>query len=482
MSNAEIGREVLEELRQWGGAAEMSAFESVMWRAEVDPRLRSTTTSVFYLDRVPDWERLHAGHKWLVRAVPRFRERVVEPALGIGAPTWVEDGDFNLDYHLRRVALPAPGNERQLLDLAQTLAMVPFDKARSPWEATLVEGLEGGRAAYVLKLHHATSDGIGIMQLLSRALGRSREPSVRPLPKRDGGSRRAVPSARDLARNRLLALPQDAAGTVGSLFDSIGRWSRQPEVARRAMEYAGSARRMLTTKPVPGSPILKRRNLSWRFDTIELALDELKAAARTAEGSLNDVYLAGLIGGFRRYHEAMGVPIEQMPIGFPISLRKEGDPAGGNKFAGSQYAAPVSETDPIARVRHIQNFVREVRKEPALDIMVRLMPVVVRLPMTTITKLTAGFTVAQDAQISNIPGIREPLYMADAHVTHFWPFAPVPGCGMMVTMITHNGRCCIGINSDRAAVTEPALLVDCLREGLQEILDLALPAKRSRRA
>jgi WS/DGAT/MGAT family acyltransferase len=405
----------------------------------------------------------------------------VEPALGIGAPTWVEDADFSLDYHLRRVALPAPGSERQLLDLAQTLAMVPFDRARSPWEATLVEGFEGGRAAYVLKLHHATSDGIGIMQLLSRVLGKGREPSLRALPKADAADRPARSSARDLALSRLLALPQDAAGIIGSLLGSIGRWRKEPQAARRALDYVESAKRMLGIKPVPGSPILKRRSLSWRFDTIELALDDLKAAARAAEGSLNDVYLAGLIGGFRRYHEAMGVSIEQMPIGFPNSLRKEGDTAGGNKFAGSQYAAPISETDPIARVRHIQDFVREIRKEPALDIMVRLMPLVVRLPMSTITKLTVDFTSAQDAQISNIPGIREPLYMADAHITHFWPFAPVPGCGMMITMISHNGRCCIGINSDRAAVTEPELLVDSLREGLQEMLDLGRPVTVKRR-
>src|SRR5579859_6625366 len=171
MGKAEVMDEVLlAELHQWGGAAEMSAFEAVMWRAEVDPRLRSTTTSVLMLDRAPDWERLLAGHRWVVSAVPRFRQRVVVPSFSVGNPTWVEDPDFHLDYHLRRGSLPEPGSERQLYDLAQNLAITPFDKARSPWEATLVEGLEGGRAAYILKLHHATSDGLGIIQLLARVL------------------------------------------------------------------------------------------------------------------------------------------------------------------------------------------------------------------------------------------------------------------------------------------------------------------------
>lgn len=480
MNPAELEPEVLDELSRWGGPNQMSAFESLMWRAEVDPRLRSTTTSVFFLDQAPDWERFYQGHQWLVNAVPRFRQRVVQPAFGIGAPTWVDDADFHLDYHLRRVRLPEPGTERQLFDLAQTLAMVPFDRARSPWEGTLIEGLEGGRAAYVLKLHHATSDGMGIIQLLSRVLRRNREPAGAQRP--TTGRRRAMLTPGELARNRLLALPQDAASSVGSLLQSIGEWARQPDASGKALKYAGSARRMLGTRPVPGSPLFRRRGLSWRFDAIELPLDELKAAARAAEGSLNDVFLAGLIGGFRRYHEAMGVMVERMPIGFPISLRKEGDPPGGNKFAGSQYAAPISETDPIARVRDIQAFVRETRKEPALDVMVRLMPLMVRLPIGAVIKATADFTAAQDAQISNIPGIAEPVYMAGAHVTHFWPFAPVPGCGMMITMITHHGRCCIGINSDRAAVTDPELLTSCLREGLQEMTDLAKPAQAQSRS
>lgn len=105
--------DLLAELQDWGGPAEMSAFEAVMWRAEVDPRLRSTTTSVLFLDRAPDWERLVAGHKWVTHAVPRFRQRVVDPAFGVGNPVWVEDPDFNLGYHLRRVRLPEPGSDRQ---------------------------------------------------------------------------------------------------------------------------------------------------------------------------------------------------------------------------------------------------------------------------------------------------------------------------------------------------------------------------------
>lgn len=479
-----VSDDILAELRGWGGPSEMSAFEAVMWRAEVDPRLRSTTTSVLFLDCAPDWDRLVAGHRWVIEAVPRFRSRVVDPAFGLGTPTWVEDPDFQLDYHLRRLCLPKPGSERQLFDLAATLAMTPFDKARPPWEATLVDGLKNERAAYVLKLHHATSDGLGIIQLLARVLGKGRAASVRPKPPA-GRDRPATPTPTRLAatqlRSGLMALPFEAAGTLSSLTRSIGEWVRNPEAAHKGLEYLSSARRMLGVKPVPGSGLFRRRSLSWRFDGIEIPLSRLKAAAKATKASVNDAFLAGLIGGFRRYHEEMGVSVHEMPIGFPISLRRDDDPMGGNRFAGSQYAAPVDEKDPVARIRHIQAFVQQTRGEPALDVMIRLMPIVTRMPLAAITALTVDFTKAQDAQISNIPGIAHPVYMAGARITHFWPFAPVPGCGMMITLMSHNGRCCIGVNSDRAAVAEPALLMQCLQQGLDEVLALAAPATKPRK-
>jgi diacylglycerol O-acyltransferase len=464
---------LLDELRHWGGPDQMSAFEAVMWLAEVDPRLRSTIVSIMVFDSTPDWARLQAEFRWLVAAVRRFRQKVVVPAR-IGNPTWVEDPDFDFDYHLRRQQLPAPGSERQMFDAAGLIAMAPFDRARPPWEATLLEGLDGGRAALVLKMHHAATDGLGIVQLLQRIFHKDREALPRPAPAVPRARRAA--SARSLGlktlRSRLAALPATAVGTAGALGRKASALLKYPEDVQQTLDYLASARRMLGIKPVPGSGLFKRRSLSWRLDGIELPLADFKAASKAAAASINDLFLAGLIGGFRRYHERLGVPPRPMPIGFPISLRTEADAMGGNKFAGSQYAAPMAERDPIARIRHIQQFVRDTRAEPALDVMIRMMPVVTRLPIGVVTKLTADFTTAQDAQISNVPGIPHPVYFAGARVVQYWPYAPVPGCGMMIAMLSHDGRCCIGINSDRAAVTEPELLLECFREGLDEVLAL----------
>ena len=153
----------------WGGPADMSAWEALMWRAEADPRTRSTGVLLEILDREPDWDRLVAAHDRISQQIPRLRERAVEPLLPLFPPAWSPDPHFDLGYHLQRVRLPEPGTLRQLLDLAQGILARPVDKARPPWEAVLVEGLEDGRAGYLLKLHHSLSDGLGLVQLLSTA-------------------------------------------------------------------------------------------------------------------------------------------------------------------------------------------------------------------------------------------------------------------------------------------------------------------------
>lgn len=293
---------------------------------------------------------------------------MLEPLFGLGTPHWVDDPDFALDYHLRRLRVPEPATPRQLLEQAQWIAMTPFDRARPPWEVALIEGLADGRAAYVLKLHHALSDGHGMMQLLSQAHSRSPEPGL-----------------------------------------LVERPARKPAA------------------PLPSS------------------------------------------GGFRRYHEQLGQPIAKLPIVFPVSVRTAADGLGGNRFVGGQLDAPLDEPDPVACMKKVGAFVEKLREEPALDVLLRVMPVVGRLPTPLLSKMMSGVTAAQDVQASNVPGLRRPVYIAGARVTHFFSFGPMPGCA---AMFSHDQRCCIGINTDAAAVREPDRLVECLRLGFDEIIGI----------
>ena len=182
-----------------------------MWRVEADPRLRSTMTVVYLLDCAPDWDRLVAAHDWASRLIPRVRQRVVEPPLGLGTPTWVADDEFDLGFHVRRVRLPEPGTMRQLLDLVQGDAMASFDRSRPPWRASLVEGLEDGRTAYVLKLHHSITDGQGGTQLLGLLHSRHARALARQAPARDR-RRRSTPRRSSVPPSRRPAACGSAPG------------------------------------------------------------------------------------------------------------------------------------------------------------------------------------------------------------------------------------------------------------------------------
>jgi len=465
----------------WSAAPEMDPFETVMWRSEADPRLRSTLTIVEILDQAPDPERLLRAHDWASRIVPRFRQRVVEPPLTLGAPAWVTDGELDFSYHLQHMHLLPPGTLGQVLEIAQAVAMRPFDRARPLWEAVVIDGLEGGQAAYILKAHHCVTDGIGGVQLLALLHSRSREPQRdRPEPAAPpADTRTPLEILADQAARQAAEAPGRAVRQGSAVAGLAARLLRSPaRSVTDALAFAASLRRVADPATGDPSPLLRPRSLAWRFETAEVPLADLKAAAKSAGGSVNDAFLAAVLGGFRRYHEHFSMPIETMPIAMPISLRTAADAAGGNRFAGARFAAPVAERDPAERMRQVREFVITARAEPALNAAALLSPALSHLPGPLVAPILASLTSSNDAQISNVPGIPYPVYMAGARITRMYPFGPLPGCAAMITLISHDGMCCIGINTDAAAITEPGLLRDYLNEGIDEILALR-PKKRA---
>ncbi|MEM6929885.1 MAG: wax ester/triacylglycerol synthase domain-containing protein, partial [Myxococcota bacterium] len=385
---------------KWGEARELNAIETLMWRVETDPRFRSPMVLVEVLDRVPDWDRFVASAEWGTRMAPRFRQRLIEPALGLGQPVWVTDPAFDLDYHVRRAALPQGGGIPSLIRAVEQLGMTPFDRARSPWEAVLYEGLPEGRAAFVLKMHHVATDGLGGVQLLGQLHSRQRESDPRkpqpPAPPPERFSNRTM--LREQFERDLMAVPRIAR-------DGLTALTRRPRRAflQRAVAYGASMRRMLADPVVEGSPLLASRSLSFRYCAVDLRFVDLKAAGKAAGGSINDAYIAALLGGMRRYHEAMGHPVAAIPMAMPVSVRRSDDPAGGNRFVGIRCAGPLSIEDPRDRIQAVHGEVKRLRDEPALDALGALAPALSRLPGPLLPAVAGGFTTQNDLQASNVP-------------------------------------------------------------------------------
>ena len=365
---------------------------------------------------------------------------------------------------------------RQLLDLAQGILARPLDKARPPWEAVLVEGLEDGRAGYLLKVHHSLSDGLGLIQLLTLAHSRTPEPgdhqAAPPAASRPLLTPQSLLASR--LRQRLADAPSELIRRGEDSLRLIGRTVRSPgAVAGDTIRFGRSLRRVLTPPPTRRSPLLRGGGgVGYRFVLHDVPLSDLKAAGKAAGGSVNDAFLAGLLGAFRRYHEHHGTPVDLMPIGIPVSLRTSDDPMGGNRFAGARFAAPVGEADPRARIEIIREFVITARAEPAIGFLDLVAPALSRLPAAAIIELAAGMTNVSDVQASNIPGMGHPVYLAGARVTGLYPLGPRPGVAAMIAMISYDGTCCIGLNVDPDVIGDLDVFETCLRAGFDEVLDL----------
>ncbi|HEY6858013.1 MAG TPA: wax ester/triacylglycerol synthase domain-containing protein [Mycobacterium sp.] len=462
-----------DTLASWGGGQDLSAWEALMWRTGGDYRTRSTGVMVELLDTEPDWDRLVAAHDRFTQRVPRLRERVVEPAVPLVAPAWSPDPHFDLEYHLQRVRLPGDGSMAELHDLAAQFAARPLDPERPPWEALLVLGITEGRAAYLFKPHHSLSDGIGLLQLLDLAHGHSQDPGPaddRPMPE----PRRAE-SPEGLLVNRLAG--KIAGAPADALRETVrlaGQFVGDPiGTTSEAVKFAMSLRRVLTPPDTPHSPALTGSGSGYRLDTFDVAFDDLKAAGRAAGGSVNDAFLASLLGGVRRYHEKLSLSVDSMPVAIPVSLRTDADPMGANKFAGARFVAPVGEVDPATRIAAIHDFIADARMEPALGFLDLLAPVLSRLPGIVLSRLAGGMTGLSDLQASNLGAIGRPLYLAGARVTRVYPMGPRPGIPAMVAMLTYDGTCCIAVNFDPDAIVDAAAFSSCLREGFDEVISLA---------
>jgi diacylglycerol O-acyltransferase / wax synthase len=451
---------------------ELSAVDQLLHRGEANPRTRSGIMGVELLDSTPDWARFRARFEHASRKVLRLRQKVVTPPLPTAAPRWVVDPDFNLDFHVRRVRVPEPGTLREVIDLAEVAMQSPMDVSRPLWSATLVEGLADGRAATLLHLSHAVSDGVGGVEMFASIYDLERDPPLKydaPLP---------IPqdlSPNDLMREGFNNLPNSIVGglfgALGGAVSLIGRAVRDPVAAvGGVVDYARSGARVMGPVSEP-SPLLRRRSLSSRSEAIDIKFGDLHKAAKAAGGSINDAYLAGLCGALRLYHEAKGMPVETVPMAVPVNLRSDDDPSGGNRFAGVNLAAPVGVVDPATRIRKVRKQMTQKREERAIDLVGSIAPVLSLLP-DSILESVAGSVVASDIQASNVPVYQGDTFIAGAKILRHYGLGPLPGVAMMAVLVSRAGYCTISTRYDRASITDAALFARCLLAGFDEVLAL----------
>jgi diacylglycerol O-acyltransferase len=451
---------------------ELSAFDMLLHRGEANPRTRSGIMALEILDTTPKWDRFLSVFEYASCRVLRLRQKVVVPTVPTASARWVVDPDFNLNYHVRRVHVPEPGTLRQVIDLAEVSVQSPLDISRPLWTATLVEGLPEGRAAALLHMSHAVTDGVGAVEMFANIYDLERDapprkPGPLPIPQDLTGN--------DLAREGLNRLPTTILGGVRDALSGaaqvVGRVLSNPASAvGGVVEYARSGSRVMSTS-AEHSPLLRRRSLTSRSEAIDMELGDIRAAAKAAEGSINDVYLAALCGALRLYHDELGMPIDSLPMAIPVNLRAEADPAGGNRFAGVMISAPLGFSDPVARIHNVRTQMVKRRDEPAIDMIVAVAPLLGLLPDALLENVVSS-VVSADVQASNVPMYAGDTFIAGAKVLRQYGIGPLPGVAMMAVLISRGGMCTVTTRYDRASVTDADLWARCLLAGFNEVLAL----------
>ena len=456
-------------------ASRMNASDALLWTIERDPCLRSTIVAVSMLDRSPDWQRLRTRIADTCDLIPRLRQRVVTSPFGLVPPRWELDDYFDLDYHLRHTLAPEPGDYRSVLDIAGQMATDTFDKDRPLWEFLLVEGLKDGRAAFIQKVHHSFTDGVGGMKLAKLLFDEARKPAKRaahkkttPPPRIGGLASAAEWFAGDVRRVAKVSMrgAQAFPGVAARMASTPG----EPVITiARNLRSIGKLLAPVTT---PLSPVMTKRGLSRRLDSFDVPVDDLLAAAHRADSSLNDAFLAGVAGGMRRYHERHDAPVDALRVTMPINLRRADDPSGSNRFTPARFTLPVATVDAAERMHQLGELARNWRAEPSLPLTDVIAATLNSLPAPATTSIFGSLLKAIDFVATNVPGLKHRAYLAGAEVLREYAFAPPSGSAFSVALMSHVGNCCIGINSDTSAIPDPDVLTACLREGFDEVLSV----------
>lgn len=450
----------------------MGAFDAVMYGVEKDPILRSVITLVVELESAPDPERLRYRVDRMTRLVPPLRQRAVGNSISLAPPRWEVDPNFSLDYHLRSVVLP-DATLPELLEHISSWAEQDFDRARPLWEMTVYTDLADGRAAVAVKIHHAITDGVGGIQLAASLLDLtddSTDPEDMP----------EAPKAE--AAGWTERLEQGAAFELSSLAkDSVKAAKDAVEIGRNIItdpggtllatqEFVDSATRVLAPADKPLSPVMQQRSLSLWFGQMSVDFADLKAAGKAAGGSVNDAFVAAVLGGMRAYHAQFGEVPAELRMHMPINSRSGNNSGSGNQWIPARFPVPLNEADAGRRIRQLHPILLQAREEPALALSGQVYKVLMTLPRAITTRIAGGLMKGTDVVATNVPGPPFPVYMAGAKVTHMIPFAPKGGAAVNVGLMSYAGQAEIGVNVDTEAVSDPDFLMECFRTSFDEVL------------
>jgi WS/DGAT/MGAT family acyltransferase len=404
-----------------------------------------------------------------IREVPRFTKKLRRIPFDLDRPYLVDDPDFDVGNHLKRIAVPSPGGLRELAELAGHLYARHLDRRKSLWEMWFIEGLENGRVAILMKSHHAIMDGAsgaGLAELLFDA-----EPNPSPSP-----------DCRKAPRPRVEREP----GGLGLTARGLGSVMRTPfSLLRYAYQLAGQVRAMLPYLREPeipsitgipqvsfNAPIGPRRAFSW----VSVPLAAVKDIKKHFDVKVNDVVLALTGSAVRRYLEVRGeLPKESLVAAVPISTRSEGDASLGNQITATSVSWATDLPDPAERLLHIHKSATKA-KEMEKAMRAREIQAVGDTAPPRLINLAfralagAGISIPMNVAVSNVAGPPITLYIAGARIEHIYPMSLLlPKCGLNVTVFSYCAQVDFGFTVDPELIPDPWYLAEGIPLAVREL-------------
>jgi WS/DGAT/MGAT family acyltransferase len=410
--------------------------------------------------------------------VPRYRQKLATPPLETGRPLWVDDPDFNIEYHVRHTALPQPGTEEQLFLLASRIASQQLDRSKPLWENWLVEGMADGRFALISKTHHALVDGISGVDLASVLFDAEASPQPpgddlepwRPEPE---------PSPAELVLAGARGAVTTTAGLVARALGAASRPTTTLNILRDAAEGLGELV-WAGLNPAPETPLNVTIGPHRRYAVVRQQLADYKEVKNALGGTVNDVVLTVVSGALAEWLRARGVRTEglEMRALVPVSVRtSEQKGSLGNQLTVMRGPLPVYIDDPVARLKYVRE---------AMDGLKESKQAVGAATLAAVNSLAPPTILAQASRlnfstrlfnllVTNIPGPQIPLYVLGRELCDLFPLAFLPeDHALAVAIMSYNGGLDYGLLGDYDALPD----IDLVAEGIEESLGQLLAAAR----
>ena len=423
---------------------------------------------------------------------PPWNQRLTHPhILRHPAQAWVEDDHFDIDYHVRRSALPSPGDERQLGIVVSRLHSHQLDFSRPPWEVHLIEGLEGGRYAVYTKVHHSLVDGYTATRIQQKSMSQdpddhstpfffsvnpwSGRPAGHPEESRGSGGVLALPKR---VVGATTGTARTAARAAGALVDTgVGT---AKAVARLELTSGPETSDLVDPTSAPNSIFNARTSRNRRLATQQYDLARVKAIAKASGGTVNDVVMAICGGGLRCYLDELGDLPEKPLIAFmPVNLRDEGDEGGGNRVGVSLASMGTHLKDPrerleavIASTSQAKQQMRGMQQLTVLAYSSYLMAPAAAQLIAALTGIGRALPKTINLVLSNLAGPSTTLYMRGARLEAIYPISiPVHGMALNITLESYDGTLCFGFVGCRDAVPSLQRLAVYTGEALEELAE-----------